>query len=77
MRDPGGPGADLAETCEVVGLDVTDGDAVTRVVRVIVEHDGRRDVVVNNAGHVLWGPVEETPIEDVWRQFDGLRTRAG
>jgi len=70
MRDPGGPGADLAETCELVRLDVTDVDAVDRAVQWIVDREGRLDAVVNNAGYPLWGPVEETPIEEVQREFD-------
>jgi NAD(P)-dependent dehydrogenase (short-subunit alcohol dehydrogenase family) len=70
MRDTSGPGADLAETCELVELDVIDGDSVTLAVERIVDREGRLDVVVNNAGYVLWGPVEETPIEEVQREFD-------
>ena len=70
MRDPSGPGADLAETCELVQLDVTDGDAVDRAVQWIVDQEGWLDAVVNNAGYPLWGPVEETPIEEVQREFD-------
>jgi NAD(P)-dependent dehydrogenase (short-subunit alcohol dehydrogenase family) len=70
MRDTNGPGADLAGTCEVVELDVIDEDSVALAVQRIVEGEGRLDVVVNNAGYVLWGPVEETPIEEVQREFD-------
>lgn len=70
MRDPGGVGGDLSRTCSLVPLDVTDDAAVTGAVRSIVDREGRIDAVVNNAGHVLWGPVEEAPLEAVQRQFD-------
>ena len=70
MRDPSGPGADLADTCELVELDVTDDDSVAGAVQQIVDREGRLDVVVNNAGYVLWGPIEETPIEEIRREFD-------
>jgi NAD(P)-dependent dehydrogenase (short-subunit alcohol dehydrogenase family) len=70
MRDTSGPGAELAETCELVELDVIDGHSVALAVQRIVDREGRLDVVVNNAGYVLWGPVEETPIEEIQREFD-------
>ena len=70
MRDTRGPGRDLAATCELVELDVTEEQSVALAVQRIVEREGRIDVVVNNAGYVLWGPVEETPIEEIQREFD-------
>jgi NAD(P)-dependent dehydrogenase (short-subunit alcohol dehydrogenase family) len=70
MRDTGGSGADLADRCEVVEVDDTDGLAVAEAIRRVVETEGRLDAVVNNAGYPLWGPVEETPIEEIQREFD-------
>lgn len=70
MRDPSGAGGDLAGSCELVQLDVTDGEAVTQAVQMVIDREGRLDAVVNNAGYPLWGPVEETPIEETQRQFD-------
>ena len=70
MRDTSGPGSDLAETCELLELDVIDDDSVRRAVERIVDREGRLDVVVNNAGFVLWGPIEETPIDAIRREFD-------
>jgi NAD(P)-dependent dehydrogenase (short-subunit alcohol dehydrogenase family) len=70
MRDLAGADAELAQTCTLLELDVTDTDAVTGAVLHVVECEGRIDAVVNNAGYVLWGPVEETPVESVQREFD-------
>ena len=70
MRDLTAADAELAQTCTLLELDVTDPDAMTRAVRQIVDREGRIDAVVNNAGYVLWGPVEETPVESVQREFD-------
>jgi NAD(P)-dependent dehydrogenase (short-subunit alcohol dehydrogenase family) len=70
MRDLRGADAELARTCTLLELDVTDPAAVTRAVLQVVNREGRIDAVVNNAGYVLWGPVEETPVESVQREFD-------
>jgi NAD(P)-dependent dehydrogenase (short-subunit alcohol dehydrogenase family) len=70
MRNPTGPGADLSRSCVVVELDVPDGDAVTRVVQELIDREGGLDAVVNNAGYPLWGPLEETPLEEIQQEFD-------
>jgi NAD(P)-dependent dehydrogenase (short-subunit alcohol dehydrogenase family) len=55
-----------------VGLDVTDGDSVQRAWAKIEAETGGAgvDVLVNNAGFALTGPVEVLPDEAVRRQFD-------
>jgi NAD(P)-dependent dehydrogenase (short-subunit alcohol dehydrogenase family) len=51
-------------------LDVTDKAAVTAAVQRAHAHFGRLDAVVNNAGYVVFGMVEELSERDVRSQFE-------
>ena len=51
-------------------LDVTDAEAVRRSFAEAVEHFGRIDVCVNNAGYMQCGAVEEMSEEEARRLFD-------
>ena len=51
-------------------LDVTDGVAIPRVVGEVESQIGPIDVLVNNAGYGYEGLVEETPLDDMRRQFE-------
>ena len=64
--------ADGERNIRPVGLDVTDGDSVQRAWAKIQAETGGTgvDVLVNNAGFALTGPVEVLPDEAVRRQFD-------
>jgi NAD(P)-dependent dehydrogenase (short-subunit alcohol dehydrogenase family) len=53
-----------------VDLDVTSESAAHHAVKLAVEHFGRIDVLVNNAGYGLAGAVEETSAEEVRSIFD-------
>lgn len=50
--------------------DVTDFDRVPEVVREAEENHGPVDVLINNAGYGHEGVLEESPIEEMRRQFD-------
>ena len=64
--------ADGERNIRPVGLDVTDADSVQRAWAKIQAETGGTgvDVLVNNAGFALTGPVEALPDEAVRRQFD-------
>ncbi|MCY4217383.1 MAG: oxidoreductase [Flavobacteriaceae bacterium] len=51
-------------------MDVTNQQEVVNGVAKIMEEHGRIDVLVNNAGYGLYGPVEEVTLEDAIAQFD-------
>jgi NAD(P)-dependent dehydrogenase (short-subunit alcohol dehydrogenase family) len=50
--------------------DVTDDHSVEQAVAAVLEREGRLDIVVNNAGMGIAGPVENTSIEQAKRQFE-------
>jgi NAD(P)-dependent dehydrogenase (short-subunit alcohol dehydrogenase family) len=53
-----------------LALDVTDEAAVTESVKRAHDHFGRLDVVVNNAGYILHGAVEEITEDDLRNQLE-------
>jgi NADP-dependent 3-hydroxy acid dehydrogenase YdfG len=52
----------------VVEADVTDEDQARSMVARTVEHFGRLDTLVNNAGVMLLGPIVDAPVEE-WRRM--------
>lgn len=53
-----------------LALDVTDREAVQRVVQEARDHFGSLDIVVNNAGYGVLGMMEELNEDDVRAQFE-------
>jgi NAD(P)-dependent dehydrogenase (short-subunit alcohol dehydrogenase family) len=58
------------ERVQAIPLDVTDAEQRDRAVADAVEHFGRIDVLVNNAGRTQVGAVEETTDEELRALFD-------
>jgi NAD(P)-dependent dehydrogenase (short-subunit alcohol dehydrogenase family) len=58
------------DNLHVVTLDVTDEAQATQAAKQAIEHFGRIDVLVNNAGFGLLGAVEEASDSEVRHSFD-------
>ena len=81
MRDPGGRNASNASEIRAIAkqellplnvleLDVTDDASVERAVNICVEHAGRIDIAINNAGYALIGLEEAVTTEQAQQIMD-------
>ncbi|MFK5972698.1 MAG: SDR family oxidoreductase [Flavobacteriaceae bacterium] len=55
---------------ELLELDVRNPDSVQIALHQLLEKEGRLDVLINNAGIGITGPIEETPHEEIVKAFD-------
>ncbi|MGW9686503.1 SDR family oxidoreductase [Flagellimonas sp. 2504JD1-5] len=55
---------------DLVQLDVKQPESVQNAVAHVISKEGRLDVLINNAGVGITGPVEETPHEEILNVFD-------
>src|SRR5207245_2120160 len=72
MRTPEN-GRDLAEAAKASGWDLTVLPLDVREdasVRTALDQAGEIDVLVNNAGFEVWGPLEEMTVDDLKDQFE-------
>lgn len=54
----------------VLKMDLTDVTSIKNAVNTVIQEEGRIDVLINNAGMHLGGPIEEAPVELFTRQMD-------
>ncbi|KAB1067592.1 SDR family oxidoreductase [Tamlana haliotis] len=54
----------------ILGLDVKDNQTISQTVETIIQKEGRLDVVVNNAGAGITGPIEEIPEAEIKNNFE-------
>lgn len=55
---------------KILRLDVNDNQSIKLAVRKILTDTGRIDVLINNAGFGMFGPVEEIATQEVKKQFE-------
>jgi len=53
----------------LVAIDVRNSESIQKAVAEIIEKEGRIDVLINNAGVGITGPVEEIPLEEIQNNF--------
>lgn len=58
------------DSYSMVALDVTQADSIQKAIDSIIAKEGRIDVLVNNAGMGITGPIEETPSEEMKKVFN-------
>jgi NAD(P)-dependent dehydrogenase (short-subunit alcohol dehydrogenase family) len=63
-------GSGQAGPVAMLVADVTDDHSVEQAVAAVLEREGRLDIVVNNAGMGIAGPVENTSTEEAKRQLE-------
>ncbi|HET7361413.1 MAG TPA: SDR family oxidoreductase [Salinimicrobium sp.] len=54
----------------LIALDVTKPETIASAISEVLEKEGKIDVLVNNAGIGITGPIEETPDEEIKKAFD-------
>ncbi len=54
---------------KLIALDVSDATTIASAVQTIIKKEGRLDVVINNAGVGITGPIEETPDIEIKKAF--------
>ena len=54
----------------LIQMDVTKKDTVKKAIQLIIDKEGRIDVLVNNAGIGITGSIEETPSEEICNAFE-------
>jgi len=55
---------------DLVALDVRNKETIVTAISTLIRIEGRIDVLVNNAGVGITGPIEETPNEEIEKAFD-------
>ncbi len=50
-------------------MDLENEESIGQAVRMLLDREGRVDILINNAGRGMMGPLEHTPVETVKRLF--------
>ncbi len=55
---------------ELIALDVHDSFSISEAIKTVIQKEKRIDVLINNAGMGITGPIEETPTQEMRKVFD-------
>lgn len=55
---------------KIIALDVCDSESITACITEVINTEGKLDVVINNAGAGITGPIEEIPEIEIKRNFE-------
>ncbi len=55
---------------KIIALDVCNAESITTCIEQVITTEGKLDVVINNAGVGITGPVEEIPEVEIKRNFE-------
>lgn len=58
------------EHFEMLPLDVRKKESIQKAIETLLSREGRIDVLINNAGMGITGPIEETPAEEIRGVFE-------
>ncbi len=54
----------------LVALDVRNSESIHKAIHEVLDKEGKIDVVINNAGVGITGPLEEIPLEEIKNNFE-------
>jgi NAD(P)-dependent dehydrogenase (short-subunit alcohol dehydrogenase family) len=55
---------------KLVALDVNLNHSIVKAVAEVISNEGKLDILINNAGMGITGPIEETPTDEMRKVFD-------
>ncbi|TLX87518.1 MAG: SDR family NAD(P)-dependent oxidoreductase [Thaumarchaeota archaeon] len=55
---------------KIIRLDVKEDESIRIAIQKIISDSGGIDILINNAGYVMFGPIEEISIKEIKEQFE-------
>ena len=55
---------------KIIRLDVNEDESIGIAIQEIISDSGRIDILINNAGYGMFGPIEEISIKEIKEQFE-------